>query len=178
MKKRIYLFFIIIGIYSQSFTSIQQYVHSFSGTTFATKIGNFKIIGPRQYDDTGKDISVGYKSNSMIELTQYIYPSNGLDLYKHFESYKNSLLTNKIKAKLLITENIKTQGIPGKYSKFEFLENFHGLNQTVYSYLYIYKTKGWFIKLRITCKSDNYISMEKEITDYVARMPFPTIENK
>jgi len=178
MKRNSYIVCLVALFTLQSLAVNQPYVHTFSKTIFAENVGNFSIIGPKQYDDIGKDISVGYRTISMIELTQYIYPSNGQELNEHFDNYKKSLLSNKSKAKLLSTENVTTKNIPGKFSKFELNDDFHGMNQKVYSYLYMYKLKGWFIMLRVTCTTVNNSSIEKEINEYVANMPFPSLEYK
>jgi hypothetical protein len=177
MKNSKIKFILIIASALLSHGSIAQYVHSFSGTKFAKEIGHFKFLSPRLYDDIGKDISVGYRSLSLIELTHYIYPSSE-ELSPHFNNYKNSLLSRYKGAKVLSTEDIITSGIKGEFSKFEFFDNFHGKDQKIYSYLYMYKHKGWFIMLRITCDTDLNAMIEKEISEYIEIMPFPTIELK
>ena len=178
MKRFSYIICILGVFVFQSFKTERAYVHSFSETKFEANIANFYILGPKQYDDTGKDISVGYNSKSMIALTHYIYPSIGQNAFQHFQEYKNSLLTSKRSAKLIVSTKVTTRNIPGNMAKFEFFEDFFGMNQKVFSYLYIYESKGWFIMIRITSKAENAISVEKEISEYLATMPFPTINYK
>jgi hypothetical protein len=178
MNKYLFIIFFVFGIGIQSYSQNQTYIHPFSKTKFKGKVGNFISVGPRTYDASGKDISVGYNSFHNIALTQYIYPSNDEDLNQHFENYKTSLLSNKSNPKLLSEADVTTKKILGKFAKFEFYEDFFGVPQLVYSYLYIYKSKGWFIMLRITCKTNFNAVFEKEITDYVDKMPFPNTENK
>jgi hypothetical protein len=178
MKRFSYIICILGVFVFQSFKTERAYVHSFSETKFEANIANFYILGPKQYDDTGKDISVGYRSNSQIELTHYIYPSIGQNAFQHFQEYKNSLLTSKRSAKLIVSTKVTTRDIPGNMAKFEFIEDFHGLNQKVFSYLYIYESKGWFTMIRASCKATNAVSVEKEISEYLSSMPFPTSNYK
>jgi hypothetical protein len=178
MKNFIFLFSLCWLVITTSFVSANEYIHSFSGTVFPDKIANFSFKFTKEYDETGKDISVAYGLNKIIELTQYIYPANGQDLNKHFESYKKTIFSVKNNAKLILSEDIKTNNLTGKKAKFEYFEDFHSKNQKVYSYLYIYKSKGWFIKLRITATTDDNTSNEKEIDAYLLEMPFPIKESK
>jgi hypothetical protein len=178
MKRNIYIFCLLSGFVLLSFAPVKQYVHTYSGTNFPDKIANFSFKFTKEYDETGKDISVAYGLNKIIELTQYIYPANGQDLDEHFESYTKTIQSVKGNVKVISTKDIITNKISGKTSKFEYNEDFHSKNQKVYSYLYIYKSKGWFIKLRITCLIENDKSNEKEIEAYLEEMPFPTKESK
>jgi len=178
MKKGIYFLVLWALLCSQTIISTDEYFHSFSGTKFKKQIGNFLNVGTRKYDDLGKDISVGYNLNQDITITHYVYPSNGENLNAHFENYKNSILSNKAKAKLLSASNITTNNISGKYAKFEYFEDYFGKHQLVFSYLYIYELKGWFIMLRITTIIENSSKTVDEINNYLKLMPWPTIQCK
>jgi hypothetical protein len=178
MKNNIFRLLLFPGFILLSFASHAQFNHTFSGTAFPSQSGNFKYVGQRQYDADGKDISVSYEALGIIELTHYIYPSKGIDLLDHFNDYKKMLLAQKRKAKILSAEDVTTGGISGKFSKMNFYDNFHGTNQTLTSYLYMYESKGWFIMLRITCISGEDVKVEKEISEYISDMHFPGIEAK
>ncbi len=176
MKKNIYLLCLFSILFFQSFKTINNYTHSFSGTIFPFKTGNFNIIGPKIYDNIGKDIGVGYNSTNKIELTHYIYPSGNEFLKNHFDGYKNSLLSEKSNIKCLTTKEITTSKIDGFFSKFSLTENFYGNDKKVNSYLYMYKYKGWFIMIRVTCDTSNVKLKEKEIEAYLSKMQFPKKE--
>ena len=178
MKKGFYFLILWVIFCSQTIISTEEYFHSYSGMKFKKQIGNFQYVGTRKYDDLGKDISVGYNLNQDIAITHYIYPSNGENLNAHFENYKNSLLTNKTNAKLLTASNITTNDILGKFAKFEYYEDYFGKNQLVFSYLYIYELKGWFMMLRITSIIENNSKTVVEINNYLKIMPWPTIQCK
>jgi hypothetical protein len=95
MKKIIYSLAIFSILFCPAFSSYNDYTHSFSGTLFPYKTGSFNFTGQKTYDDSGKDISVGYKSASKIELTHFVYPSDDESLKSHFNGYKNSLLSEQ-----------------------------------------------------------------------------------
>lgn len=176
MKKISYFLFILSILFFSSFEENKDYTHSFSGTIFTNKTGQFNIIGPRIYDNLGKDIGVGYKSTSKVELTHYIYPSGNESLKSHFNDYRNSLLSEKSNIKCLETKEITTSKMNGLFSKFSLIENFHGSDKKVNSYLYMYKCKGWFIMIRITCDTSNIQLKEKDIGGYLIKMQFPKKE--
>jgi hypothetical protein len=178
MKRNIYILIIIISIGFQSFIKEKEFFHSFSGTTFPEKIGKFTFVSHKIYDEVGKDISVGYNTESRVILTHYVYPSNEQSLIEHFENYKNSLISNKNWTRVITVEDLTTKNISGKYSKFSYNENMEGTLRPVYSYLYIYETKGWFVMLRITCNKENNDLAEKDINEYIQSMPFPTKQCK
>ena len=164
------------SVNSQTLLGNSQFYHSFSGTNFPHKIGNFEYTWPQQYDDLGKDISVSFIFDNKGTVSQYIYPSKGQNLAKHFDDYKNSLLSHKSKSKLLSTDKIVTKGISGYVSKLEFIEDLFGKEQMVLSYLYIYESLGWFVMIRCTSQIEDRALIEKEIKEYVSKMPFPTIK--
>lgn len=176
MKKIICLLCIFSILSFSAFKGLNDYTHSFSGTFFAYKSGNFNFIGQKNYDDLGKDISVGYKSTSKVELTHFIYPSKNESLKSHFNGYKNSLLSEKLNIKCLETKEIITSKMNGMFSKFSLIENFYGSDKKVNSYLYVYKCKGWFVMIRITCEPQNIQLKEKDIQDYLNKMQFPKKE--
>ena len=176
MKKISYFLFIFSILFFSSFEENNDYTHSFSGTTFTNKTGQFNIIGPKIYDNLGKDIGVGYKSASKVELTHYIYPSGNEALKSHFNYYRNSLLSEKSNIKCLETKEITTSKMNGLFSKFSLIENFHGSDKKVNSYLYMYKCKGWFIMIRVTCDTSKIQLKEKDIEGYLNKMQFPKKE--
>lgn len=176
MKKGFYLLILWGLLCSQTIISTEEYSHPYSGTKFKNQIGNFKNVGTRKYDELGKDISVGYTLNQDIGITHYIYPSNGKNLNKHFKNYKNFLLSNKRNARLYSASDTTTKNISGKYAKLEFYEDFFGENKLVYSYLYIYELKGWFVMLRITTNIESNTQTTNEINNYLMNMPWPTIQ--
>jgi hypothetical protein len=178
MKNKNLRYSVLLALFSLSCSLSAQFVHSFSGTSFPKEIEHFTYTGTRQYDDIGKDISAGYRTLSSIELTQYIYPPTGEDLQTHFLNYKKMLLDQKKRSKVISSEDIKTRGIDGKFLKLELYDNFNGTDRKLYSYLFIYQYKGWFIMLRITCITDYNEMIEKEIYAYIPEMPFPTIDYK
>lgn len=166
------------SVNSQTLLGNSQFYHTFSGTNFPYRIGNFLYTWPQQYDDLGKDISVSYKIDNKVVMTQYVYPTKGRNLNTHFNDYNNSLLTQKPKSKLISSDKINTKGIFGKVSKLEYIEKFYGKDQMVYSYVYIYESLGWFIIIRCTSQIVDNAAIEKDINEYVSKMPFPTIEFK
>jgi hypothetical protein len=178
MKKGITIICIFSILSFLAFKENKGYNHLFSDTFFAYKTGNFNFIGQKNYDDVGKDISVGYKSASKVELTHYVYPSENVSLKSHFDGYKNSLLSEKSNIKCLETKEIITSKMTGMFSKFSLTENFYGSDKKVNSYLYMYKCKGWFIMIRITCEPQNNQVKEKDIEGYLTKMQFPKKECK
>ncbi|MCX6271831.1 MAG: hypothetical protein NTU44_11535, partial [Bacteroidetes bacterium] len=160
----------------------QGYRHEPSGTFFPERTGNFSMIGPKQYDAEGKDVGVGYRTLSEIELTQYIYPAseNGkvLSLEDHFNDYIQVILSQYKGAGLKTKKQVRAQGIKGKYAEFRYSEVFHGQVEPLASLFYLFQDKGWFIKLRITYKSGYFIVHEKEIREYLDNIPWPSQDLK
>ncbi len=55
-----------------------------------------------------------------------------------------------------------TSKMNGMFSKFSLTENFYGNDKKVNSYLYMSKSKGWFIMIHITCEPQNIRVKGKE----------------
>jgi len=97
-----YLKSVFLGaIFLLSLSGAAQYDHSYSGTKFPARIAEFYYTGQRNYDESGKDISVSYSAQGKIELTSYVYPSKGVELDYHFNEYKLMLLQQKARAKVI-----------------------------------------------------------------------------
>ncbi|OFY27730.1 MAG: hypothetical protein A2X01_14940 [Bacteroidetes bacterium GWF2_35_48] len=183
---RISLLIIILSVVNISLISTtnidKSYKHSFSGTYFPEKIDAFSIIEPKQYDNTGKDIGVGYRTSDEAELTQYIYPAleNGqkTTLDAHFNNYKMALMTNYAEIKLIKEDKYVLNSKTGKYAQFTYIEEFHNKRQKLNSYLYIFEDKGWFIKIRVTCPINNKKSCDSAINEYLKKIPWPTMVRK
>jgi len=161
-------------------TSDNSYTHTFSGTFFPGEIGNLKIGNFREYDDIGKNISMGYGSK-YTELTHYVYPAytargNKMSFETSYNSYMDAIYTTYKGAELLEDSVFITKDLNGRHSKFSFTTNFHSEQQEVFSYLFLFEDKGWFIKLRVTFPKINAEASELEIQEYIEHLPLPVKE--
>lgn len=161
-----------------SLSGAAQYDHSYSGTKFPARIAEFYYTGQRNYDESGKDISVSYSAQGKIELTSYVYPSKGVELDYHFNEYKLMLLQQKARAKVITSDTLYVQEKDGLASELTFKDYYHNEKQTLSSFLFMFKYKGWFVMVRATCPAGYGIQARSELKAYLENMPFPEIECK
>ena len=158
--------------------SDMSYTHEPSGAYFPEEIGNFSFYNQNNYDNTGNDISVSYRSINGSELTHYVYPvyenSKKLTFLRHFNSYKNSITQTYEGCELVEESDFENEKFSGKFAVFTFSINFRGKVQQVYSWFLLFEESDWFMKLRVTfavtCKEE----CEAELLGYVSQMPWPT----
>lgn len=159
-------------------TTDNSYIHSYSGTYFPEKIGSLTKGSVTEYDNTGKNISVAY-SNQNMELTHYVYPAytakgNYIPFDKHFFAYIDAI-KKAYQDVEMIEDIIVTIGKnTGRLALFQFTTNFNFTEQEVFSYFYLFKDKGWFIKLRITFPKSQAESCQLDIDEYLNSLPMPT----
>src|SRR5687767_2756821 len=80
----------------------EPWVHEPSGFRFPPDVGTFTRVTAFQYDDDGRNISVGYNDFALkVILTAYVYPARREVLERHFERVKRDVREAHPEAKLL-----------------------------------------------------------------------------
>ncbi len=137
-----------------------DWAHIATGTVFPASIGEFKRTRIYEYDDTGRDASVGFQFQSdagNLSVTTYVYPrKDGVDCQAEFANvttnifeYKGAVIT-EIGAPSAPWSNSNTSA---HYARFAIPED--GLRegmQAVQSdaYLYCPANTAWLVKYRAT----------------------------
>lgn len=178
MQHHLFRSMVLVAVCLLSLSGTAQYDHSFSGTNFPARIAEFYYTGQRNYDETGKDISVSYSAQGKIELTSYVYPSRDVELSYHFNEYKLMLLQQKARAKVITSDTLHIQEHHGLASELTFRDYYHDEKQILSSFLFMFKYKGWFIMVRATCPAGYSIQARTGLKAYLENMPFPEIECK
>ena len=159
----------------------RSYKHMASGTTFPKKVGSFLIIGPTLFDEKGMDVGIGYTRRG-IEITQYIYPAVGSNenslVDEEYEKCKNYILEDNPFSGIIEETDYTFNGVKGECLKYEDIALFHESYQRLISYLYIFEDKGWFIKIRISHRSDKRESSLNKIDEYLENIPWPTLKRE
>jgi hypothetical protein len=149
--------------------------HAPSGMVFPAVCGEFVRAATRDYDATGRDISVGYNLTVAavpIAATVYVYPSPPVRSVgsprrvtgtakqqlaaAEFERAKREIMQAH-EATVLLAEDRTERPNGGEvapvwFAKFTYLEFFAGRVQPVESLLYVrcYASDEWTIKYRVT----------------------------
>jgi hypothetical protein len=128
-------------------------VHIASGFSFPNKIGDFQRVMARQYEATGRDVSVGYNNDkSQVAATIFLYPSRGRLLETEFVVRENEIVAQHQGTKLvdrgtaLITPK-KTSALMANY---EYTDTFAGRVQLLRSRLVVAQGGEWDIEYRFT----------------------------
>jgi hypothetical protein len=128
-------------------------VHVASGFSFPNKIGDFQRVMARQYEATGKDVSVGYNDEKpQVAATFFIYLSRGRLIETEFVVRENEIVAQHQGTKLvdrgtaLITPK-KTSALMANY---EYTDTFAGRVQLLRSRLVVAQRGDWDIEYRFT----------------------------
>jgi hypothetical protein len=158
----------------------KTWVHAPSKWEFPVKVGEFQRISVYQYDENGRDVSVGYNQKALhITATAYVYPNGGTELAKHLEQVQAELMQVHPDAKL------QSQG---DWTLKQGERQFTGLKATytwseparptdrpidVTSEVYVLKLGDWFIKYRITYPTAGGDGAAKQVAALQAALTLP-----
>src|SRR5262249_5914122 len=166
------------GLHAQSAVVVAPdgvYVHAPSAMAFPPTVGAFHRAAILQYDEEGRDVSVGYEyrgSDGRIAATVYVYPAPSLTsigssesvvaeerarlMEREFNARKREVLSVTPDARLVAEgETILRQGrmsYAGRRAEFVLERVFSGQRQRLGSELYIFGYVGgeWIVKYRFT----------------------------
>lgn len=129
-----------------------ELIHKDSGIAFPARIGSFARFQGHQYDDGGRDISVGYNGDIPSVVTVYVYPSDGSDLESALTTQSASVLAAYPGAKVVgrRTVQVTPADISAESVSFAFSAPFLGKEQPLHSELVLARHGERFIKYRIT----------------------------
>jgi hypothetical protein len=170
----------VIRLPSRYTSDEDPYIHRLSGMKFPMNIGNFKRSEVSFYDDTEKNMSVGYLAGSndsgKTVITVYLYPATDavwnkpMNLEQGFEEMVSSIneyFQNKIenvsKKNIEIKQNGKTYR--GNALFFEIGDPLG--NKRLMSRAYLFLHKNYFIKYRITYPKANHNAVAADIENFV-----------
>jgi hypothetical protein len=149
-------------------------VHMPSTTFFFPQTGGFYLVGTRIYDVVGENVSVGYNmmSPAPAAVTIYVYPAD--DFLREYEMVKKAISDMHNNAQPLLENDNVLAGVKGKYAQYEYIDSFFGARKMVNSYVYLYETGAWFVKVRITYAKDEAAVVESEIESFFKVFSFPS----
>ncbi|MDQ2639318.1 MAG: hypothetical protein M3Y79_01870 [Pseudomonadota bacterium] len=129
-----------------------ELVHNDSGFTFPARLGSFARFQGHQYDERGRDISVGYNGDIPSMVTVYVYPAGGIDLDAALTTQSASVLAAYPGARVTgrRTVQVTPDEIPAVAVSFEFSAAFNGREQPLHSELVLARCGDHFVKYRIT----------------------------
>jgi len=136
-------------------------IHIASGFSFPNKIGDFQRVMTRQYDPTGREVSVGYDSHKPeIAATIYVYPSNGRLLDTEFLVRENQIVAQHQGTKLIDrgTALITPNKTPALMANYEYTDNFAGRVQPLRSRLLVARRGDWNVEYRFTYPASEGVS--------------------
>lgn len=178
------------------------FVHPYSKFSFPTSLGNFRRVDIHNYDQQGKDVSVGYNSPSPVAATVYVYPgpsdfaimpapksmsASEAVLDQHFQMCEQDVLNNHRDAKLLTQVKCKLiQGenqFEGRKAVFSMSYQFGFTSQESVSELYVFViepgvkfllTERQFVKYRFTYLAAEKPKAEAEVAAFMGDLIWPT----
>lgn len=136
--------------------------HKGSGTIFPEKVGVFNRTNVMAYDNSGRNISVGYRigsSNCATEFTMYIYPKNNGSVELEMKNAEIGIMHfNKNVVLIEKTQHTIRQGnkeYTGERHVYTFRQNFYGTPTDVQSEVLVFEHNNRFWKYRITFPEKN-----------------------
>ena len=150
-----------------------SFVHAETGVSFSPVIDGFRRGPILQYDQEGRDISVGYDftdGRDIIVATVYVYPAPKLVsigspanvvaearwrlIEGHFQRVKHGVVRVHPDAVLKSEEpaylNFNGKRLTGLLARYEYEDVLAGVRSPVTSEMYLFQWNEWFIKFRNT----------------------------
>lgn len=129
-----------------------ELIHKDSGFAFPARIGSFARFQGHQYDQDGRDISVGYTGDIPSLVTVFVFPAEDADLetalVKHSASVLKAYPGARVTGRRMV--QVTPQEIPAVSVSFEFSAAFQGREQALHSELVLAQRGDRYIKYRIT----------------------------
>jgi hypothetical protein len=137
----------------------QLLLHRPSGTGFPDRIGAFERNAPVSYNSAGTDVSVNYRLVTPFHanLDMYVYPPSG-SLETHHGEYVRTIVASHPGATVesdgptQISRN--GESIDALQATFRHAGVFEGVRRSLYSVLFEFKYKGWFVSYRMDAPAD------------------------
>jgi hypothetical protein len=129
-----------------------ELVHKDSGFVFPPRLGSFLRSQAHQYDDEGRDISVGYSGEIPSAVTVYVYPNEGRTLEADLVTHSANIIATYPGATILARRHIEVTpgGVDAEAVSFSFTSNFMGTEQPLRAELVLAQHGSRFVKYRIT----------------------------
>lgn len=129
-----------------------ELVHKDSGIAFPSRLGSFLRVTGNQYDDQGRDISVGYNGDIPVVVTVYVYPTEGRSLEADLVQQSAVVLDAHPGATVLEHRKVQVtpEDVDASLVSFEFSADFYGKQQSLHSQLVLARLGERFVKYRIT----------------------------
>ena len=134
------------------------YTNRFTGVAFPKRVGDFARVGVDLYDAEARDVGASYdkkrSGNLICIITAFSYPippqfaSRGAPAV--FEDAKLAITSRQKDAKMLREGPYRApDGSIGDLAEYEFSIG-NGAAGRVFSRLYLFESKGWLLKFRVT----------------------------
>ena len=158
-----------MGIFANTETVLNKYIHPVTGIVFEDRIGELKKIDVDVYDDPRLGIAARYSAIG-IASTIYVYTLGvesissepfSYEILDQFYQTENDVMNIHKDANISISEVVEL-GDKNKlvlHEKFEFIED----NIKKYSHLYIWGYKNNFVKIRFSYDSHVELEAEEEL---------------
>lgn len=152
-----------------------EIIHQDSGFHFPARIGSFARFTGHQYDERGRDISVGYNGDIPSVVTVYVFPAAGQDVQSALVDQSADVLTAYPGARVVDRRTV--QVTPGDISaesvSFSFSAMFYGKEQPVHSELVLARHGERFIKYRITYPAALADLASEDSSKFLQRFAWP-----
>jgi hypothetical protein len=129
------------------------YVHEPTGRRFPEQVGDFKHERGLQYDDAGRDISVGYNLETIhrvIAATMYVYPLIGQSFSDELNEVQRAHANVKVAFEQELTLERESKRQTCRMAGLSYEEIFAHRYGPVTSYLLVCDDLPWRVKWRFT----------------------------
>lgn len=129
-----------------------ELVHKDSGFVFPSRIGPYLRSQAYQYDEQGRDISVGYNAEIPSAVTVYVYPAEGRTLESDLVTHSADIVAAYPGATIVDRRHVEVtpEGVAAEAVTFEFTSSFYGKQQPLHAELVLAQYGSRFVKYRIT----------------------------
>ncbi|MBV9272749.1 MAG: hypothetical protein JO333_02555 [Verrucomicrobia bacterium] len=152
-------------------------LHVASGFLFPAQIGEFRRIVTKQYDQAGRDISVGYNADGPeIAATIFVYPVHGKKLEEEFQFRKNEVVSQHPAAKVTAhgPASVSPARISALMAEFLYTDIFRGRPQKLRSRLIVAQRGEWSAEYRITYPASGAKKAAAQADYLVATFAWPS----
>jgi hypothetical protein len=151
-------------------------LHVASGFLFPAQIGEFRRIATKQYDEAGRDISVGYNHDQPeIAATIFIYPVRGKKLEEEFQFRQKEVVSQHAGAKVTAhgPASVSPARISALMAEFLYADIFRGRPQKLRSRLIVAQRGDWSAEYRITYPASGGKKATAQADYFVASFGWP-----
>ena len=150
-----------------------SYVHESTHRRFPKEVGEFRRERILQYDQAGRDISVGYNLETpdrLIAATMYVYPLPSRGFAEELAEVRTAHATFRLEFEQALMLERGARGQPCRMAGFSYEDTFAHRYGPVTSYLLICDDPPWRLKWRFTHLPTSDKGISKVMKDLAASL--------